>query len=209
MIAKACIAGAVALALASCADKRQIPASVAVDAISPTAPTPWLIDHDTIPRISCIMPGAMGTGTGIVIDADRVITAKHVVDRGLCTVDGNEIESIHPLVGTQDFVELKLKKPAFELRALISCAGFKEGEEYLATGYALSGHKAVTQLVLGSRTKDNGSRTYLRGSFTPGMSGGPVSDLRGRIVGIVNAYSLNGVTLAYSIALKETPICAR
>lgn len=209
MIVKSLFAGALALALSSCADKREVAASMAVDAIATPAPTPWLIDHDTIPRISCILPGAMGTGTGIVIDSDRVITAKHVVERGLCSVDGNEIESIHPLIGTQDFVEIKLKRPAFQIRALLSCDGFKEGEEYLATGYALSGHKAVTQLVLGSKTKDNGSRTYLRGSFTPGMSGGPVSDLRGRIVGIVNAYSLHGVTLAYSIALKETHICQR
>ncbi len=200
------VAGVMALALSGCVN-RPVPAGQIAEATD-RAPTPWLIDPNIIPRISCVgLKGGM-IGTGIVIDSDRVLTARHVVEEGYCNADGIPFDRISGLEGAIDFVDVKLSMDVpMPFRALVSCEGFKEGDLYLATGYALGGARAVTQMVIGSKSKDGGRRTYLRGSFTPGMSGGPVSDMRGRIVGIVNAYSEKGVTLAYSIALKDTHVC--
>jgi S1-C subfamily serine protease len=99
------------------------------------------------------------------------------------------------------------------LRAIISCKGFHEGEHYYATGYAEDAPRTVTQRWLGSaaRSDEKGfvGLMIFRGSATSGMSGGPVNDDDGATVGLVEANSEDGVTIALGLPFTDTPLCKR
>lgn len=190
------------LLLASCSYSDDMPRRPALEDIS--TPTPFFIDGNIIPRITC--PAARAMGSGVVIASDRVLTAAHVIrdEAGprQCTVEGMAA-TVSRIDG--DFAELKLDAST-PFRGILSCDGFKEGGDYFAAGYALNLPRITIQALIGSRTKA-GRLTITRGSVTPGMSGGPIFDTHGRVVGIVNAYSEKGLARAYGTALKDTFIC--
>lgn len=173
-----------------------------------TTPTPFFIDGNVIPRMTCNGPrGAIGA-SGVVISSVIILTAKHVThdETGLerdCQAEGVGAKITR---STNDFAEMRVAAQS-PFRAIISCDGFKEGGDYYAAGYALNLPRVTIQYLTGTSTKSDNNLTIARGSVTPGMSGGPIFDLRGRVVGIVNAYTDKGITRAYGTALKDTFIC--
>jgi hypothetical protein len=62
----------------------------------------------------------------------------------------------------------------------------------------------------GSKTHEPGAgnnEELLRGNTVQGQSGGPVSDDRGVILGIVSAGEDDGVPTSIVLSLADTPLC--
>jgi S1-C subfamily serine protease len=106
----------------------------------------------------------------------------------------------------------------------VSCRGFREGRFYLAGGYAFGvrpmlhglryggGRGQVSELKDGRPEARGDDFPLFDGLAFPGMSGGPVVDLEGRLVGIVNGSNVMSAPhpLAASALLrdlKSTELC--
>jgi S1-C subfamily serine protease len=175
-------------------------------AVATAAPTPFYIDGNIIVRIVCITGEGTGVGTGTIVSAHEIVTARHVIPDGAkCAAEQSPVVLDGDEPG-EDLISIRMTATA-ALRALISCDGFKEGEPYVALGYALNSPKVVGQLLIGSNTTRNGGQTLFRGSVTPGMSGGPILDSRGRLAGVVNTYRKQCITIAGGTALKGSFLC--
>lgn len=171
-------------------------------------PTPYLLDNNTIAKIDC----GKWMGTGSYVGNGLVVTARHVVSEGKCTVD---LAPAHVVASSlrpgMDFAVLKIKNDV-AYRQLIDCSGIKEGRLYLATGFAEDSPRTVTQRLIGSSAtsheKGFEGESVMRGSITQGMSGGPVNDAEtGALVAIINANSTDGITQSLVLPLSATSLC--
>lgn len=171
-------------------------------------PTPYVVDNNTIAKIRC---GNL-VGTGIYVGNGLIATARHVIKPGGCVAAGLPAEIVaSSLKAGRDFALLAIAGRA-EYRALIDCGGFREGELYLATGYAEGAAATVTQVLTGSaaRSRDIGFAGLMvfRGAVTQGMSGGPINRLdNGALVGIINANTEDGITHVLGLPLTDTTLC--
>ena len=194
---------AVALALAAIA-----PAAAAVvplPARSTSAdPSGYFIPLNLVEKIEC----GPYIGTGARIDTSTVITAQHVVNAGHCKASGSAAVDINDEPG-HDFTTLRATNPS-DMRIAISCEGYVEGREYFAVGYAFGDDFVVQHLTgTGGRVRHGkfAGLAILHGNTFPGMSGGPVVDINGAVVGIVNAGPTNGYSLSLSRPLADTYLC--
>lgn len=173
-------------------------------------PSPYLIDNNTIPKIVCVN----GTiGTGVYLGNGLIATARHVVANTHCTVSGLPVKIVPGSVAAGDFALLEVNGRA-QVRALIDCGGIKEGELYLATGYAEDANATVTQMLTGTsarvHTKPFDGLAVFRGSITQGMSGGPIVKLsNGALVGLISANAIYGVTQVLGLSLSDTSLCRK
>lgn len=161
-------------------------------------PSPFRYSFAVIPQLEC----ASGKGTGIQLDGDRILTAAHVATRGPCGVNGVPVttEFVSP---DRDIAVVKGANP-YGVRAILSCDGIAPGERYLAAGYALGGPPNIEPLV--GTTQRQGDAVVMRGRVYPGMSGGPVIDSDGRVVGVIVRY-FKQVDFAAVIPISETYLC--
>lgn len=166
---------------------------LALGASAPAHPTPYVENPKATVRVDCVF----SVGTAVKISEDRYITAAHVVDNPLCTVDGAPISDIKK--EANDFATFT-GKPGPEY-SKVSCKGFKIGEYYLAKGYALGLFEVKIVPWLATPFVLDGFHSFL-GDAIPGMSGGPVVNDRGEVAGVVNMRFP-----ARSIALKDTSVC--
>lgn len=176
----------------------------------------YLLNMKSISQVIC---GNM-TGTVEVVGQGRMVTAFHVVadERGSpktnCMVKGRPAKVIS-YDSKLDFAILNGDTYKSDYY-LYDCNGFTQGQLYIAVGYP-GGRFVANLLVAGSiasetmetKTKQtfHGMR-MLQGAVYPGMSGGPIVDLSGRVVGIVNATNLNHTT-AYARELRDTELCSK
>lgn len=167
-------------------------------------PTPFFITEDVIPQIFCAKPDSGGwTGTGVIISATRVISARHVTDGvAVCAAEKQYLLKATTFDG--DFASNTATLPAQGQRMIVGCEGIKEGEIYLAAGYAFGGGLVVAKLV-GTDMRD-GEFVRMQGRVYSGMSGGPVVDDEGRVVAIVNQ-KFNDISHANVHPLSETYLC--
>lgn len=187
--------------------------------IPPAEPSPYFLDASTVVQIVCSRGKEVGSGTAFYIGDGKFVTAKHVVRdtdaKGqplrLCKIKGKVVRTIEQGKGGIDYaiVSGPIYRP---YRAIVSCAGFSEGQPYFATGYAEGNPWVITNRFIASSSHLIGSglgllNTILRGSDVEGQSGGPVSDNDGLVVGIVSAGETTGKTESYILALADTDIC--
>jgi serine protease Do len=183
----------------------------------PAEPSPYFLDESTVVPIKC----KDWVGTGFYIGDGRYVTARHVVRDDnkkivQCEMAGKEI-TVLQVGAIHDYAIFKA--PVYlPYREIISCAGFKEGANYYAEGYAQGRPWVVTQRLIGTKTEtgymveDNKNAKQVfgveaRGSTTEGQSGGPVKDDDGLVVGIVSAGSEGGETGQLFVSLADTPLC--
>lgn len=183
------------------------------------SPEPTLI-VGYIQKIECLKENdRFASGTIFYIGNDTFITAHHVVEnRPLCRDYFTKEEMVIDRVSERhDLATVKFKN----LTGLgshgmkISCKGFKKGKTYNSFGFALgtvfvmnnfkatgkftkADYKVNEKLYVGMRE--------LKGMLIPGMSGGPIIDAAGNVVGINNVTSHAG-TKAFSYELKDTFLC--
>lgn len=193
MFVKACIAGALALVLS--------PSDQALTGHTFT-------HHPYVEKISC----AEGSGTGFKIADGRWITVAHVAKLTACSIDGLPISVTH-IDDHGDFAVIAVPGDHRRGGIAVNCGGYRNGVYYWALGHArgdpfpeivpIRHSDYLTELGGGLH---GWAVFYGQMAVIPGMSGGPVLDQTGRVVGTVNAYNPFW-PISFSRPLSETVIC--
>ena len=177
------------------------------------APSGTMVNFKTIRRIMC----SSYTGTGVVIGEGTMITAAHVIQPTDICVDqeSGQIGVVVYKDFSADVATVKFSKKLFSEKMEISCKGFKKGGRYFAIGYE-HGESLVINRMVGSGvteqvlTVEGGNypqMSMLFGRIIPGMSGGPIVDDKGRMVGMNNA--TDSQMRGWSRSMRDTKYCAK
>ena len=161
-------------------------------------PTTYYVAYPQVEQVRC--PGGYGTAFRA---GGQWISVDHVTRLGGCFV-GAMPAPARP-EGNLDFTVIA---PAKRHGLKINCEGFKKDEIYWAIGYAkgLPIQRAI-RLIGTADSADNGMATLVGWpTVIPGMSGGPVINLEGEVVGTVNMYSKT-LPISLSVELRGTSLC--
>ena len=179
---------ACAAALALC-----IPSSLA-------SAIPTFGDYPLVKKITC----GKGSGTAFRVGRTTLLSVDHVTRNEACKIDGVAFW-VKPEPDT-DFSVIELAGPkagGFK----INCEGFKAGEYYWAIGHAMGGAQRVISLYSYGRYAWNGmAALWGYPTVIPGMSGGPIINIRGEVVGTVNMYN-PFAPVSLSRELRDTSVC--
>ena len=133
------------------------------------------------------------TGSGFIASEDGlVITAAHVVKNGArytaLRSDGTELELT--LVKSNDSTDIAiLRLPAGKYKALaLADKAPNTGAAVRAMGYPIKGTCIITEGIISSKSADvsGNNRMMVTCDIVNGMSGGPIMDAFGRVVGMVS-----------------------
>lgn len=157
------------------------------------------VDYPNVRKVECIG----GSGTAFRTEKGWISVA-HVTSLFGCSIDASPIGAEPE--GSLDFSRVSHigQEPKFP----INCDGFKAGTYVWAIGYAGGAEwQTMTRHYVTYKDTDDGMR-FLLGSpaFIPGMSGGPVLNEKGEVVGVINAYS-KLYPISFSRPLKDTSLC--
>lgn len=144
-----------------------------------------------------------GRGTAFAIRGGKRLSVAHVTNISGCKIDGE------PVHATRDEgVDFSVIEAAEHNGFPINCEGFRPGQWYFAIGYA-RGWQWQTMVMILATFQNAEGQTVLIGPPTviPGMSGGPVLNSAGEVVGTVNRYN-DSFALSFSQPLKGTSVCA-
>jgi hypothetical protein len=169
-------------------------------ALAATQRDPVAVAHyPQVQRIQC----NQGSGTGFTIEDGRFVSVHHVTSLTNCHTPTKSIDARRD--GDLDF-----STAPFQARGglPINCDGFKTGTYVWAIGYAGGFEwQTMTRLYVTYKIADNGMRILLgRPTVIPGMSGGPILNAAGQVVGTVNMYH-SDLGLSFSVDLKDTSLC--
>jgi S1-C subfamily serine protease len=186
--------------------------AVALTAIA-LAATPAQTLELTLPSIVAVET-VSGNGTGFVVDQGRVITAAHVVagaeEVRLRTAEGDVVEAAVTRLDTSTDLAVLTPTtalPGAEPLVLRTGAG-QVGEPVLAVGYSLdTTTPSVSRGIVSALRTDRGTDlVQTDAAINPGMSGGPLLDDDGQVLGVVvsKLSEVEGVGLAVSASVATT-----
>ncbi|HEY8612155.1 MAG TPA: trypsin-like peptidase domain-containing protein, partial [Roseomonas sp.] len=138
------------------------------------------------------------SGTGFLVAPDRVMTNRHVVDGcariTLRAPSGYRYSAVPPVQSNRDLDLAVLSVPGLSGPVLsFREEGARRGEEVVAYGFPLSSvlssdPKLTRGEVNGlAGIRDDPNQIQISAPLQPGNSGGPLLDMRGRLVGINTA----------------------
>lgn len=192
MIAKLALAGVYALGLLPLPDSE----------FPPTIFT----HHAYVEKVSC----NYASGTAFKIKDGRWLTVAHVADNEGCTIDGKPI-TVLEMDGANDFAIIDVpdnRQGGIE----VNCNGYSNYMWYWGVGHGRGySNPQIVSVRYNAWLTFLGSKKWgiMEGNrFVPGMSGGPVLDHAGRVVGLVNAYGIYQ-RISFSRQLRDTTVCAR
>jgi hypothetical protein len=161
------------------------------------------MNYPMVHRVDCLE----GTGTAFRVGANHWLSVAHVTRLHACTIDNQPI-TVTEQDGGNDFSRLDTPMTVNFNGFRINCGGFKPGQWYWAIGYAKGLPFQTAIAVYATFAKWTDGRRILIGpyAFIPGMSGGPVLDITGAVVGTVNAF-VPGTGISISRELKDTSVC--
>lgn len=176
------------------------------------------VNFSLVRRLYCGTPGEdnWGRGTGVVISQTTIMTAAHVLTGTTCIDEANGV-TVTPFYEDElhDIAFARLEQGEFTRWFRLSCDGFRGGRDYSAIGYQFGRDLVETRLTAtfgfttdDSHNDDGRSSPHLRvleGDIYKGMSGGPIVDEDGVVVGINTATDHNG--FGFSRELRDTILC--
>ena len=178
--------------------------AVLVTAAAPAvAPAPMqFVQYPLVHQVSC----KEGKGTAFRVGREHFLSVAHVTALHDCKVEGEPI-TVTNQDSDRDFSELDVPLPRDGGMA-INCEGFIPGHWYWSAGFAYGAPFQTDLALYATYAKDGTGKRVLIGDYAviPGMSGGPVMDAQGRVVGTVNAY-FPGTGISLSRELKDTAVC--
>lgn len=160
------------------------------------------VQYPLVHKISC----DEGSGTGFRVGLNHWYSVAHVTAMHNCAVDGAKI-AVTEQDGARDFSRFDTAAAAPNgLR--VNCHGFIPGHWYWAIGHARGAEFQTAIALYATYAKAGDGKRVLIGEYDviPGMSGGPVMDMNGEVVGLVNAYVM-GTPISLSRELKTTSVC--
>jgi hypothetical protein len=160
------------------------------------------VQYPMVHRVDC----AEGRGTAFRAGANHWISVAHVTAMHDCRIDGAPV-TVTEQDGVNDFSRLDTATGAPN-GFRINCHGFVPGQWYWSVGFAGGAPWQTALAVYATYAKAPDGKRVLIGpnDFIPGMSGGPVLNEAGEVVGTVNAY-VPGTPISLSRELKDTSAC--
>lgn len=168
---------------------------------SAAAPTVGLPQYADVVQVVC----ADAKGSAFRINDHQLLTAAHVSTNIACKIDGQPIVSRE-----EDGLDFAVLEMPGHGGFKINCEGFKTGTYVFAVGFAGGNEwQTLTRHYVTYKDTGDGMRVLLGfPAVIPGMSGGPVFNEKGEVVGVVNRYS-PGFPISYSRPLSDTSVCKR
>lgn len=168
-----------------------------------------------------VIVGGSGHGSGVHIGGGYVVTAAHVIGDGTPVVrvksmGGGEI--VAEILWRNDAADIALLRSALpdDRRADLACRMPVVGEEVLAEGNPANLEFLTSWLKVSGRVEERGrwrSAMVVNGTILQGMSGGPLFDREGRVLGIVVGTLAMGSSpfamapTGFGFAVPATEIC--
>ncbi len=198
------------------------PAAFGPDEDTSEKVAPSFIDMGTVRHLFC----GDYTGTGVIISTEKVnlvLTAAHVVaKRETCfDFDTGEVGTVASRDADTDIALIVFPKGKMPERHIdISCDGFTKDNVYFSVGWQLGQMLVINTLSATGETVPYlpvlnfgfyRGMALLHGAIVPGMSGGPIVDINGKMVGMNNVTDWNGKNSlgsnAFSRQMKDTFLC--
>ena len=166
-------------------------------------------------KVTGVGCGGLVTGSGFPIGSGYVVTSAHVVSgtssHRLVTPNGGEINATVVYFDPERDVALLF---APDYTASLTFAPASRGTEAAVIGYPGGGAETVSPAVVDGVIEAQGYDIYsanrvtrqiyvIQGTVRPGNSGGPLVDLKGRVLGIVFATSASDPNQAYALTDDE------
>lgn len=182
MIVKACLASAFAAALVSA---------------SPLPET--FVCLPQVAQVMCVTTRGTAFRAG-----GKWLSVEHVTKGQGCFVEKKPIG----LGAVEEGLDFSVIGPAKYRGLKIDCEGFKPGVYYFAIGYARREPRQQMITLLGTGAHADNGMAVLEGypTLIPGMSGGPILNVKGEVVGTNNMYN-RFFPQSLSRELKDTSLC--
>lgn len=150
----------------------------------------------------------LSRGSGFFIDADRVVTNRHVIENAHRAEIHSYSGSIFPVKGVMavdaegDIAVLRVDAPAGLIRPLpLDRTSPQEGESVVVIGNPLGLEGSVTNGIV-SAVRDIptfGRIIQITAPISPGSSGSPVVNMQGQVIGVATLQITGGQSVNFAI----------
>lgn len=159
---------------------------------------------------------ASGAGSGVIILPGKILTNSHVVD-GVAVAQaidehGVRLEARVIWRARQlDLAVLYVQDTRWPPITIGDLRNVREGDEVIALGHPLGLSFTVTRGIISAKSREYNGQVYVQtdAAISPGNSGGPLLDAKGRVIGINTFLLVGGNSLNFAIPIDRALQSAR